>query len=128
MKPLRVLLAEDNTIVGMLLAEMLGEMGHHVCGVEATAAEVIAAAARHKPDLMIVDARLSDGSGVAAVREVLRTGPMAYLFISGGLVVVDRPGDVVLQKPFLEHDLARAIERAVAAAAEIAAPLQAYGD
>ena len=115
MQPLRVLVAEDNAIIGGLLAEMLAEMGHEVCGLETTAVEAVAAAMRHRPDLMIVDAQLGDASGVVVMREVLRKLQITYLFISGGLVVVDRRGDVVLQKPFREQDLARAIERAVAA-------------
>jgi CheY-like chemotaxis protein len=38
MKALRVLVVEDNAIIGMLLAEMLAEMGHDVCGLETTEA------------------------------------------------------------------------------------------
>jgi len=117
MKTLRVLVAEDNAIIGMLLAEMLEEMGHDVCGVEATEAEAVAAAARCKPDLMIVDARLGDGSGVAAIRTILLTGPMPHLFISGAIVEADTPDAVILQKPFHEYQLERAIERVLDAAA-----------
>jgi len=42
MKALRVLVVEDNATIGMLLGEMRAEMGHHVCGVEATEAEAVA--------------------------------------------------------------------------------------
>ncbi len=115
MKALRVLVAEDNAIIGMLLAEMLGEMGYDVCGVEATEADAVAAAARCKPDLMIVDARLGDGSGVAAIRAILLAGPMPHLFISGTTVETDTPDAVTLQKPFHEYQLAQAIERVIAA-------------
>jgi len=117
MKALRVLVVEDNAIIGMLLAEMLAEMGHEVCSVETTEAEAIAAAARCKPDLMIVDGRLGDGSGVAAMRAVLLAGPMPHLFISGALVEADWPDAVVLQKPFHEQQLASAMDRVLAAVA-----------
>jgi CheY-like chemotaxis protein len=40
MKALRVLVVEDNAIIGMLLGEMLAEMGHDVCGIETTEAAV----------------------------------------------------------------------------------------
>jgi CheY-like chemotaxis protein len=115
MMALRVLVVEDNAIIGMLLAEMLAEMGYDVCGVETTEAEAVAAAARCKPDLMIVDARLGDGSGVAAMRAILLTGPMPHLFISGASVETDSPDAIVLQKPFHEQQLARAIDRVLAA-------------
>jgi CheY-like chemotaxis protein len=118
MKLLRVLVVEDNAIIGLLLAEMLAEMGHDVCGVETTEAAAIAAAARCKPDLMIVDARLGDGSGVAAMRTILLAGPMPHLFISGADVEADSPDAVVLQKPFQERQLARAMDRVLAAVEE----------
>ena len=115
MKALRVLVAEDDTIVGVLLGELLKEMGHDVCAIEATEADVVAAAVRCKPDLMIIDVRLGDGSGISAVEEILRTGPIAYLFVSGDLSNVQalRPGAVMIRKPYREPDLAQAIQRAI---------------
>jgi CheY-like chemotaxis protein len=80
MKALRVPVVEDNATIGMLLGEMRAEMGHHACGVEPTEAEAVAAAAaRYKSDMMSVDAHLGDGSGVAAMRTILRIGPMPHL-------------------------------------------------
>jgi CheY-like chemotaxis protein len=114
MKALRVLVVEDNAIIGMLLAEMLAEMGHDVCGLETTEAGGVAAATRCKPDLMIVDGRLGDGSGVAAMRAILLNGPMPHLFISGAVVEADSPNAIVLQKPFYEQQLASALERVLA--------------
>jgi hypothetical protein len=67
---------------------------------------------------MIIDAQLGDGSGVRAMRTILRAGPMPHLFISGAEVETGSPDAVVLQKPFHERQLARAIERVVAAMEE----------
>ncbi len=67
----------------MLFADALAAMGYDVCAIEATEAGAVAAAARYKPDLMIVDARLRDGSGVSAVEEILRTGWVPHVFVSG---------------------------------------------
>ena len=101
----------------MLLAELLKGMGHDVCSTAATEAEAVSAAARHRPDLMIVDAGLGHGSGVAAVEEILRAGPVAHLFLSGdaGRVQTRRPDAIVVRKPFREAELARAIDNALAA-------------
>jgi CheY-like chemotaxis protein len=115
MKALRILVVDDNVIIGMLLSEMLGEMGHAVCGVETTQAGAVAAATQCRPDLMIVDARLGDGSGVDAMRTILLTGPMPHLFISGAEVEAASPDAVILQKPFHEQQLAHAMDRAMAA-------------
>jgi len=109
----RVLLAEDNAMISSLLSEMLHEMGYDVCAVAASEHETIAAAGEHKPDLMIVDARLGEGCGVAAVRTILRNGPVRHLFISGAYVEVDHRATIVLRKPFNESSLARAIARTI---------------
>jgi CheY-like chemotaxis protein len=119
LKALRILVMEDETILAMLLADVLVEMGHEVCATEATEAGAVAAAVRCKPDLMIVDARLRDGSGVAAVEKILKRGFIPHVFVSGETSSVRalRPGAVVIQKPFREPDLARAIQRALGAVA-----------
>lgn len=117
MRALRILVAEDDTVVGMLLGELLKEMGHEVCAIETTEAGAVAAALRCRPDLMIIDLRLGDGSGVSAVKEILRIGPISYLFVSGDMSSVRMltPDTVIIQKPYREPDLADAIQRAIGA-------------
>jgi two-component system, response regulator PdtaR len=118
-KALRVLVVEDDAMLGMLLAGVLEEMGHDVCAIKATEVDAVTAAAQYRPDLMIVDARLGDGSGVSAVERILRTGFVPHLFISGNISRVKalRPAAVVLEKPFREGELTRAIQRALDAVA-----------
>jgi CheY-like chemotaxis protein len=111
MESLRVLVVEDNAIIGMLLAEMLTAMGHRVCGVEATEAGAIEAAARWRPDLMLVDAELQEGNGMQAIQSILTAGPMPHVFMSGTVTAARRQDTTVLQKPFGEKELVRAIER-----------------
>jgi hypothetical protein len=67
---------------------------------------------------MIVDAGLGRGSGVSAVEEILRAGPLAHLFVSGDAERVRRrrPDAIVVRKPFREAELARAIDVALATA------------
>ena len=118
MKSLRVLVVEDNAMVSMLLAEMLGEMGHEVCGVEATESGAVTAALRCHPDLMILDSLLGEGCGIAAMETIERVEFIPHLFASGDIARIKarRPNAVMIQKPYFEADLARAIERALAAA------------
>jgi CheY-like chemotaxis protein len=94
-------------------------MGHDVCAIETTEAAAVTAAAQYRPDLMIVDARIDDGSGVSAVDKILRTGFVPHLFISGNISNIRalRPNAVVLEKPFRELELTRAIQRAIDIAA-----------
>ena len=118
MKSLRVLVIEDNALIAMLLSEMLTGMGHFVCATAATESEAVLAAAHYGPDLMIVDAGLGQGSGVSAVEEILRVGPLAHVFVSGDAerVRLRKSDAIVVRKPFREAELARAIDLALAAA------------
>jgi DNA-binding response OmpR family regulator len=124
MNGLRVLLVEDDPLIGMMVADMLGEIGHDVSSIEFTEVAAVMAATLCKPDLMIVDARLGAGSGVVAVETILHSGYVPHLFMSGNIsnVLSLRPGAVVLGKPFSLADLISAIQRALDAAG---APLMA---
>lgn len=113
MKPLRILIAEDEAIIGMLLAEVLTAKGHDVCGIAVTAVETAAMAAQFDPDLLIVDAGLRDGTGTSAVTEILRTKFVPHMYITGDFAGVHAlfPDAIVLEKPFSESELILAIER-----------------
>jgi CheY-like chemotaxis protein len=117
MTTLRVLVVEDDVMIGTLLAEMLTEMGH-VCSTETTEAGAVATATRWRPQLMIVDVKLGLGSGIAAVEAIIRgePAPIPHVYISGDVseVLAVRPGAVAIQKPFREPDLVLAMRRALA--------------
>jgi CheY-like chemotaxis protein len=116
MDKLRILVAEDDALIAMLLDDVLVQMGHEVCATECSQADTVAAAARCRPDLMIVDARLGEGSGVLAVDEILKGGFIPHVFTSGDLAVLRELAGraVVIEKPFLEPQLARAVTMAMA--------------
>ena len=115
MTALRVLVVEDDAMIGDLLAEMLDAMGHSVCAVAVTEADAVKAAARDTPDLIMVDVALGKGSGIAAMDEILRTGFVMHFFMSGNVAKVraQRPDAAVLEKPFQEKQLKCAIEQAL---------------
>lgn len=116
---LRIMIVEDEAMIATLLAEVLEGMGHEVCAIEATEADAIATAVGCRPDLMIVDALLGLGSGVAAIEQILRTWLVPHVFVSADLSRIRslRPDAVMLQKPFRESELASAMQRALGAAA-----------
>jgi two-component system, response regulator PdtaR len=117
MAPLRILIAEDDAIIAMCLEQVLLEMGHEVCAITRNEADTVAAALLQTPDLMIVDAGLREGSGIAAVDEILKAGFVPHVFATGDFqrVLKHNPSAVVLQKPYDALALVRAIERAVLA-------------
>jgi CheY-like chemotaxis protein len=84
---------------------MLADLGYETGAIQATEEGAVAAAERHRPDLMIVDLKLAVGTGVAAVERITRAAPIPHVFMSGLGPLAARPGDVVLTKPFREADL-----------------------
>lgn len=118
LKASRVFILEDEGIIAMLLAKVLTDMGHGVVAIVGSVADALAAADRSRPDLMIVDARLRDGSGISAVREIIRTGFVPHVFVSGHNCRAHAlwPGSVALEKPYRDTELAQAIQCVLGAA------------
>lgn len=118
MKARRVLIVEDHGIIAMLLADVLKAMGHVVAGIVATEADAVSAAAQCRPDLMVVDARLRQGSGISAVREINRAGFVPHVFVTGDNLCAGElaPDAIVIAKPYGRDQLAHAIQRALCSA------------
>lgn len=75
-KTVRLLLVDDHEVVRVGLRTVLTQHDHvTVVGEAATVAEAIREAARLKPDVILMDVRLQDGSGVDACREILAAQP-----------------------------------------------------
>jgi CheY-like chemotaxis protein len=100
MTGLRIVLVEDDAVIGTLLTEMLNYLGHDVCATVTTETDAVSAAARHAPDLMLVDVQLAGGDGVSAMRTILMKTAMPHVFITGGSPHAFPANAVVLQKPF----------------------------
>ncbi len=110
MRRLRILLVEDDAVISALVAEVLAELGHDICGTARTELEAIDAAARHAPDLMIVDAYLKAGSGVSAMNAILRRTAMPHIFMTGGPRQIIPANATVLYKPFGRIGLTAALD------------------
>ncbi len=117
MKRLRVMIVEDDPLIASLLAELIEAFGHEVCAIEAGENGAILAAGREKPDLMIVDANLRDGSGIGVIEKITAFGPVPHILVSGDAQRVRalRPDATILQKPYFEADLVLAMTQALAA-------------
>ena len=115
MKALRILLVEDDPMIGPLLADVLRDMGHDVCAIEVTEEAAVTAFTHYRPELVIADARLGAGSGISTIDEILRIRFVPHLFITGNFSRVKplRPDAVILAKPFSEAGLSLAIQRAL---------------
>ncbi len=73
---IRVLIVDDHAVVRIGLRSLLGHTsGFRVVGEAATVAEAISAADQARPDVVLMDVRLPDGSGVDACREIKKSHP-----------------------------------------------------
>jgi DNA-binding response OmpR family regulator len=111
---LRIMIVEDDALIGMLLGDMLEIMGHEVCAIVSTESAAVAAALRCKPNMMIVDAHLREGSGIAAVDQIIAGGFIPHIFVTGDVRAVQsvRAHAIVIAKPFNEAELAIALSKA----------------
>jgi len=74
--PLRVMLVDDHEIVRDGIRAMLEAQDDIVVTTEAgTVRDAIDEAARTRPDVIVMDVRLSDGSGIEATREIRAARP-----------------------------------------------------
>ncbi len=75
-RPLRLLVVDDHEVVRQGLVALLDRRdGFEVVAEAGTAAEAVAQAHRHEPDIVVMDVRLPDGSGVEACREIRAERP-----------------------------------------------------
>jgi CheY-like chemotaxis protein len=99
---MRALIVEDEALVAMALADVLGELGFRMLRFAASEAEAVSQAIAAKPDVMLVDVQLRPGDGREAVR-VIRGWhpdvPVVYCSANADLI---RPGpnETVIDKPF----------------------------
>jgi len=109
--PRRVLVIEDEMLIGMLLEDMLTELGHQVVAIVPRLKDALAAIAKDTFDLVILDVHLQ-GESALPVAEALIARKLPFVFATGygeqGLPEAYR-GHPVLQKPFAKDDLERTL-------------------
>jgi AmiR/NasT family two-component response regulator len=124
--PRTVVIAEDEALIRMDLAEMLTEEGYDVVGQAGDGATVIDLAERLRPDLVIVDVKMPVLDGIAAAESIAsrRIAPVVILTAFSQRDLVERARDAgamaYLVKPFSKSDLVPSIEMAVSRFAELA--------
>jgi len=81
-RPLRVLIVDDHEVVREGLRSLLNRReGISVVGEAGTVGTAVEEAARLRPDVVIMDVRLPDGSGVEACREIRQENPAARVIM-----------------------------------------------
>src|SRR5512132_4362194 len=80
--PLRVMLVDDHQVVRDGIKLLLNEVPDVVVCAEASSArEAVAVATRALPDVIVMDVRLSDGSGIEATRDIRAVRPATQVLM-----------------------------------------------
>jgi AmiR/NasT family two-component response regulator len=114
----RILVAEDETIIRLDLRALLEHAGFEVCAEARDGEEAVALARSQRPDLALLDVKMPKLDGIEAARRILdeRPIPIVMLTAYGQDELVQRAAEAgvfgYLVKPFREQDLLPAIRTA----------------
>lgn len=117
MSKLKILVAEDETIIRLDLVEMLTEAGYEVVAQAENGLRAIELANEVKPDLAILDVKMPQLDGISAAEKIISIAPVLMLTAFSQKELVDRARDAGVMayvvKPFSINDLVPAIEIAI---------------
>jgi response regulator NasT len=124
---MRILVAEDETIIRLDLRELLERAGFEVCAEAKDGLEAVELARTQEPDLALLDVKMPRLDGIDAARRILDERPIPIVMVTayGEQELVSRAIEAgvfgYLVKPFRESDLLPAIQTARARHEELAA-------
>jgi two-component system, response regulator PdtaR len=124
---MRVLVAEDETIIRLDLRDLLERSGFEVCAEARDGEEAVALARSERPDVAIMDVKMPKLDGIEAARRILNERPIPIVMLTayGQEELVSRAVEAgvfgYLVKPFREQDLLPAIRAARARHEELVA-------
>jgi AmiR/NasT family two-component response regulator len=116
---MRILVVEDETLVGMGLQSKLVNLGHEVVAQAASEVEAQELFTKLQPDVVLMDIRLNGGDGITLARDLMRMRPVPMIVLSAysDAELVKRAGEAgvfgYLVKPIEQGQLAAQLEVAV---------------
>jgi len=123
----RILIAEDETIIRLDLRALLEGAGHEIVAEARDGEEAVSLAREHAPDLAVLDVKMPHLDGIEAARRILEERPIPIVMLTayGQDELVARAVDAgvfgYLVKPFREQDLVPALATAQARHEELSA-------
>ena len=124
---MRLLIAEDETIIRLDLRELLERAGFEICAEARYGLEAVELARAERPDLAILDVKMPKLDGIEAAKRILEERPIPIVMLTAysqqELIARAVEAGVYgyLVKPFRETDLLPAIETARARHVELMA-------
>jgi response regulator NasT len=122
---MRILVAEDETIIRLDLKDLLERAGFEVCAEARDGEEAVELARSARPDLALMDVKMPRLDGIEAAKRILEERPIPIVMLTayGQQELVARAAEAgvfgYLVKPFREQDLLPAIHTAQARHAEL---------
>lgn len=109
------LIIEDHSVIALTIEDELRLCGYGSADIASSQDEAIQMAEEKCPDLITVDERLTNGSGVEAIRHICRDRAIPVVFITAVPIEVSLtlPDAVIVEKPFSTRLLSTAILHAV---------------
>jgi two-component system, response regulator PdtaR len=124
---MRLLIAEDETIIRLDLRELLERAGFEICAEARDGLEAVELARTELPDLAILDVKMPELDGIEAAKRILEERPIPIVMLTAysqqELIARAVEAGVYgyLVKPFRETDVLPAIETARARHVELMA-------
>lgn len=118
-KSLRLVIADNESIIRLDLREMLEEAGHEIAGEAVNGRKAVELTRMHRPDLVIMDIKMPEMDGIAAARRIAdeKLAPVLLLTAFSQPEIVEKAKDSgvlgYLVKPVRESSLFPAMEIAL---------------
>ncbi|MBQ1867041.1 MULTISPECIES: ANTAR domain-containing response regulator [Selenomonas] len=118
-KCLRLVIADNESIIRLDLREMLEDAGHEVVGEAINGRKAVELTRMHRPDLVIMDIKMPEMDGITAARKISeeKLAPVLLLTAFSQSDIVEKAKDSgvlgYLVKPVRESNLFPAIEIAL---------------
>jgi len=122
---IRVLVAEDDYLVGETIKRALKQMGHELVGKASDGAEAVEMAFSLRPDIVLMDIQMPELDGLEATRQIQQRCPMPVVILTAheSQDLVEKASEVgvaaYLAKPPSPAEIDRAITIAIARFADM---------
>lgn len=106
---MKILIVEDELLIALAFSAELRAAGHEIVGVAAGEAEAVECFGRERPEIAVLDLRLSQGNGMSAAR---RLGTIPVLFVTTNvaeLADLSPRTSAVMLKPFNPERIVEAV-------------------
>ncbi|KPM48240.1 LytR/AlgR family response regulator transcription factor [Jiulongibacter sediminis] len=115
--PVKILIVEDEMLIGANISMILEELGYEISGLVPRAEDALLNIKSNKPDIILLDIQLKGNmDGIALAEVIQQTNPVPVIFLTANSdeahfnKAKETNPYAFLSKPFKKRDLQRALE------------------